>query len=339
MTMRESLPRWQAGTFNIMGIGSYHEPVLAAEVLELLVRMPGVYVDGTLGGGGHSLAILEALERKGFLADSFLIGIDQDDHALQAASGKLSGFSGNSAIVKGNFSGMAAIVRKICGERNFTGSVAGILLDLGVSSAQIDTPERGFSYMRHGPLDMRMDPAAETTAADLINTMSERDLVTLFFRYGEEPRSRSIVRGIIDYREKHGPLLRTEELAGIIRTREARPDRAIKTLSRVFQALRIEVNRELEVLEQVLADGASMLSAQGRLAVISYHSLEDRMVKSFFTVQSSSDWGPRGVGLTEPLKKAEFAVVTRKPVASGQQELSLNPRSRSAKLRVLEKLA
>lgn len=193
--------------------------------------------------------------------------------------------------------------------------------------------------MRSGPLDMRMDPEAESSAADLVNTLSERELVTLFFRYGEEPRSRSIARGIIDYREKHGSILRTEELAEIIRLREARPDRAIKTLSRVFQALRVEVNRELEVLEQVLADGASLLSAQGRLAVISYHSLEDRMVKSFFTAQSSSDWGPKGVGLTEPLKKAEFAVVTRKPVASGQQELSLNPRSRSAKLRVLEKLA
>ncbi len=322
-----------------MSIQSYHEPALVAEVLERLVLMPGVYVDGTLGGGGHSLAILEELERKGFLEHSFLIGIDQDDCALQAASGRLSDFSGSSALVKGNFSGIADIVRKICGERNFTGSVAGILLDLGVSSSQIDTPERGFSYMQHGPLDMRMDPKAEMSAADLVNTMNERDLVTLFFRYGEEPRSRSIVRGIIDYREKHGPLLRTEELAGIIRMRENRPDRAIKTLSRVFQALRIEVNRELEVLEQVLADGAALLAAQGRLAVISYHSLEDRMVKSFFTAQSSSDWGPRGVGLREPLKKAEFTVVTRKPVAPGPQELSLNPRSRSAKLRVLEKLA
>jgi 16S rRNA (cytosine1402-N4)-methyltransferase len=317
----------------------YHQPVLAAEILEFLVRMPGVYVDGTLGGGGHSLAILHELQRKGFAGGSLLIGIDQDDDALRAAAQKLAGFGDSAMLVKGNFSEMAIIVRRLCGARNMKATVVGILLDLGVSSAQIDTPERGFSYLHEGPLDMRMDPGYGQRAADIVNTMGERELGSLFFRYGEEPRSRAIARDISVYREKYGPVSRTEELAAIIRKREPRPDRAIKTLSRVFQALRIAVNRELEVLGQVLEDGAALLFCGGRFAVISYHSLEDRMVKSFFAGKSSSDWGPKGVGLREPLRKAEYTVVTRKPVAAGPEELSLNPRARSARLRVLEKNA
>jgi len=318
--------------------GSYHEPVLAAEILELLVRRPGLYVDGTLGGGGHSLAILQELQRKGYGAGSLLIGIDQDDCALAAAREKLSPFGQSAVVLKGNFSRIAELVGRVCTQRGIEASAVGILLDLGVSSAQIDTPERGFSYIHHGPLDMRMDSAAPTSAADVVNAMSERELAALFFRYGEEPRSRSIARDIVDYREKHGPLSRTEELAGIIRGGERRPDRAIKTLSRVFQALRIEVNRELEVLREALDAGASLLCPEGRLAVISYHSLEDRMVKVFFADKSRSDWGPKGVGLREPLVRAGCRVVTRKGVSAGEGEVSMNPRARSARLRVLEKL-
>lgn len=318
--------------------GSYHEPVLAAEVLELLVRMPGLYVDGTLGGGGHSFAILQELQRKGYGAGSLLIGIDQDECALAAAREKLSPFGQSAVAVKGNFSQIAEIVGRVCAERGIEASATGILLDLGVSSAQIDTPERGFSYIRHGPLDMRMDSASPTSAADIVNAMSERELASLFFRYGEEPRSRSIARHIVDYREKHGPLSGTEELAGIIRKGERRPDRAIKTLSRVFQALRIEVNHELDVLREALDEGSSLLCPEGRLAVISYHSLEDRMVKAFFAEKSLSDWGPKGVGLREPLVRAGFRIVTRKGIPAGEREVSLNPRARSARLRVLEKL-
>ncbi|MBM3162749.1 MAG: 16S rRNA (cytosine(1402)-N(4))-methyltransferase RsmH [Chlorobi bacterium] len=317
----------------------YHEPVLVAETIELLVRMPGVYVDGTLGGGGHSLAMLRELRRKGFSDESLLIGIDRDDNALREARRKLSSSGGNAVLVKGNFSDISRLVRRVCNEKGLAASAAGILLDLGVSSAQIDTPERGFSYLREGPLDMRMDADSEPSAADLLNTMSESELSTLFFRYGEEPRSRGIARDIVAYRAHHGAVARTEELAAIIRKREFRPDRAIKTLSRVFQALRIAVNHELEALEQALEESASLLCSHGRLAVISYHSLEDRMVKSFFADRSHSDWGPKGVGLREPLKKAAFDVVTRKSVVAGQQELLLNPRARSARLRVLEKQA
>ncbi|MCF8382205.1 MAG: 16S rRNA (cytosine(1402)-N(4))-methyltransferase RsmH [Chlorobium sp.] len=316
----------------------YHEPVLVAEIQELLVRMPGLYVDGTLGGGGHSLAILKELQRKGYGASSLLIGIDQDECALTAAREKLNPFGEGVVEVKGNFSQIAEIVGRVCGQRSIEASAVGILLDLGVSSAQIDTPERGFSYSHHGPLDMRMDSGSSTSAADVVNAMSQRELASLFFRYGEEPRSRSIARDILDYREKHGPLSRTEELAGIIRKGERRPDRAIKTLSRVFQALRIEVNHELEVLRLALNEAVSLLCPEGRLAVISYHSLEDRMVKAFFADKSRSDWGPKGVGLREPLVKAGYRVVTRKAVSAGEREVSLNPRARSARLRVLEKL-
>lgn len=316
----------------------YHEPVLAGEIIELLVRRPGLYIDGTLGGGGHSLAMLQELQRKGFDAGSLVIGIDQDACALSAAREKLAPFGENAVAVKGNFSQIAEIAGRVCGERGFDVSAVGILLDLGVSSAQIDTPERGFSYMHHGPLDMRMDSGSPTSAADIVNAMSQRELASLFFRYGEEPRSRSIARDIVDYREKYGALSRTEELAGIIRQGQRRPDLAIKTLSRVFQALRIEVNRELDVLGEALDEGASLLCPEGRLAVISYHSLEDRMVKVFFADKSRSDWGPKSVGLREPLVKAGYRVVTRKAVSAGAQEVSMNPRSRSARLRVLEKL-
>jgi len=322
-----------------MDAKGYHEPVLAAEIPDLLVRMPGVYVDGTLGGGGHSRRILEELFRKGFGGQSLLIGIDQDDRALDAAGKRLASCDGNIVLVKGNFGDLRSIVLRVCRDRQMAPSLAGILLDLGVSSAQIDSPERGFSYLHHGPLDMRMDPETVRSAADIVNTMSERELANLFFRYGEEPRSRSIARDIVEYRNRQGPILRTETLAGLIRQREPRQDRVIRTLSRIFQAVRIEVNHELDVLAAALEESAAMLSPGGRLAIISYHSLEDRMVKCFFSERARSDWGPRGVGLREPLRKAEFRIVTRKPVTAGAQEISSNPRARSARLRILEKLA
>lgn len=318
---------------------AYHEPVLVAEVLELLVRGPGVYVDGTLGGGGHAFSVLSELQRLGKVGDSLLIGIDRDNHALQAARRKLLPFGDRAVVVKGNFSQIATIVQEVCSARNLEASVEGVLLDLGVSSAQIDTPHRGFSYLRDGPLDMRMDPKGSTTAADLVNTLEERELRALFVRYGQEQKSGAVARDIVAYRERHGLFSTTGELAAVVRKSEARPQRVIKRLSRIFQALRIEVNRELEALERVLACGVACLSREGRFAVISYHSLEDRMVKSFFAERSRSDWGPKGVGLREPLREAECRVVTKKPVVAGRQELSLNPRARSAKLRVLEKQA
>jgi 16S rRNA (cytosine1402-N4)-methyltransferase len=317
----------------------YHEPVLAAEIIASLVRKPGVYVDGTLGGGGHSLGILRALNEAGYSAGSLVIGIDQDDAALSAAAEKLREFDAHTVLFKGNFAAIESIVQSVCSEKGLKPKVAGILLDLGVSSFQIDTAERGFSYLRDGPLDMRMDMDAPLSAADIVNTYDEKDLARLIYRYGEEPRSRSIAKSIVTYRRDNGPVSRTEELADIIRGNFTGTDKIIKTLSRVFQALRIEVNSELEVLRKVLYDGIECLDDHGRMAVISYHSLEDRIVKTVFAEKAKSDWGPKGVGLREPLRRGSISLVTRKPLIAAQQEIDSNPRARSAKLRVIEKIS
>ncbi len=317
----------------------YHEPVLAPEIIALLVRKPGIYVDGTLGGGGHSLAIMKALNEAGYTAGSLLIGIDQDDAALSAAAEKLREFDAHTVLFKGNFEDIESIVQRVCSDRGIKPKVAGILLDLGVSSFQIDTAERGFSYLRDGPLDMRMDMDSPLSAADIVNTYDEKDLARLIFRYGEEPRSRSIAKAIVTWRQTRGPVTRTEELAAIIRSGFTGTDKIIKTLSRVFQALRIEVNSELKVLRKVLSDGIECLDDHGRMAVISYHSLEDRIVKTVFAGKAKSDWGPKGVGLREPLQRGTISLVTRKPLIAVQQEIDSNPRARSAKLRVIEKIS
>jgi len=318
---------------------TYHEPVLAAEIIAFLVRKPGFYVDGTLGGGGHSLAILRALFDAGYAEGSLLIGIDQDDAALREAGEKLKEYQALTVLVKGNFQGIEGIVRRVCLEKGVQPKVTGILLDLGVSSFQIDTAERGFSYLREGPLDMRMDMDAPVSARDIINSYDEKALARLFYRYGEEPRSRSIARAIVAYRLNHGSINATQELAGIIRGNATGQDRIIKTLSRVFQALRIEVNSELDVLRKALYDGIDCLDNQGRMAVISYHSLEDRIVKTVFAEKAKSDWGPKGVGLREPLERGTISLITRKPIVAAQEETDSNPRARSAKLRVIEKIS
>jgi len=317
---------------------SYHEPVLVPEIIAFLVTKPGIYVDGTLGGGGHSLAILRALHDAYSSEGSVLIGIDQDGAALQAAAENLKEFEACTVLVKGNFKALDSIVKSVCREKGLQPKVQGILLDLGVSSFQIDTAERGFSYLREGPLDMRMDMDSSFSAAHIVNNYEEKELARLFYIYGEEPRSRSIARAIAAYRLKNGPVSGTEELAGIIRGNAAGRDKIIKTLSRVFQALRIEVNSELEVLRHALDDGIDCLDHQGRMAVISYHSLEDRIVKTVFADKARSDWGPKGVGLREPLERGAVSLVTRKPVVAARQEIDSNPRARSAKLRVIEKI-
>ena len=317
----------------------YHEPVLADEVIAFLVRQPGIYVDGTLGGGGHSQAVVRALLEAGYGEGSLLIGIDQDDAALQEAAERLREYGALTQLTKGNFRDIDAIVKRVCSEKVLQPKVAGILLDLGVSSFQIDSAERGFSYLKEGPLDMRMDRDAALCAGDIVNSYEEKDLARLFYRYGEEPRSRSIARAIVAYRLNHGPVNGTEELAGIIRGNATGRDKIIKTLSRVFQALRIEVNGELDVLRSALYDGIECLDNHGRMAVISYHSLEDRIVKTVFAEKAKSDWGPKGVGLREPLERGSISLVTRKPLVATQQEIDANPRARSAKLRVIEKIS
>jgi 16S rRNA (cytosine1402-N4)-methyltransferase len=316
----------------------FHEPVLAAEIVSLLARKPGVYVDGTLGGGGHARAMLRALSDAGFLEGSLLIGIDQDDDALRSARENLKEFDAAVVLVKGNFENIGSIISTLCAEKGLKPKVAGILLDLGVSSFQIDMAERGFSYMREGPLDMRMDSHAALSASAIVNTYDEQELAKLFYRYGEEPRSRSIAKAIITYRQKIGSITRTQELADIVRGNAHGGERVIKTLSRVFQALRIEVNAELDVLQRALCDGIDCLDEHGRMAIISYHSLEDRIVKRFFAEKARSDWGPKGVGMRDPLSWGTVAPVTRKPLIATQNEIEKNPRARSAKLRIIEKI-
>jgi 16S rRNA (cytosine1402-N4)-methyltransferase len=316
----------------------FHEPVLATEIVAFLVRKPGVYVDGTLGGGGHSLAMVSALFDAGFYEGSLLIGIDQDEAALREAHEKLREYEARVVLVKGNFRDLGSIITRVCGEKGLEPKVAGILLDLGVSSFQIDTAERGFSYLKEGPLDMRMDVDVPVSASDIINTYSEQEIARLIYRYGEEPRSRSIARAIVACRQNNGPVSRTEELAAIIRGNAHGGEKVIKILSRVFQALRIEVNDELDVLRHALHDGIDCLDEHGRMAVISYHSLEDRIVKRVFAEKARSDWGPKGVGLREPLAWGTVTSVTRKPLLASQQEIASNSRARSAKLRVIEKI-
>ena len=335
--IRNGLRHLPEDIFNGMAEVFHHEPVLAAEIVGMLVRRPGIYIDGTLGGGGHSCAMAEALERLGFIADSLIIGIDQDDAALRAASEKLSHWKEHTVLVKGNFGDIETIFRKVCSERDLRPEAAGILLDLGVSSYQIDSAPRGFSYLREGPLDMRMDRDAAVTAADIVNTRGEKELARIFFRYGEEQRSRSIAKAIVAYRERVGPIRGTGELAGIVRDLARGGENVIKMLSRIFQALRIEVNSELDVLRDALLQGIGCLGEHGRMAVISYHSLEDRIVKNLFAEHAKSDWGPKGVGLREPLVRASVSLVNRKPLLAGSEETERNPRARSAKLRIIEK--
>ncbi|NTV02280.1 MAG: 16S rRNA (cytosine(1402)-N(4))-methyltransferase RsmH [Chlorobiaceae bacterium] len=315
----------------------YHAPVLPDETVSLLVTGPGIYIDGTLGGGGHSLLILRRLGETGGLGRSLLVGIDQDTNALDEASRKLVEFQGSSMFVRGNFSTVGDVARS-AGEGPGRGlPVMGILLDLGVSSFQIDTPERGFSYLRNGPLDMRMDPDGPVTAADIVNGYEEKALASLFRRYGEEPLGGRIARALVAARGA-GRISTTGELAALVKGACPRKDLAVKTLSRVYQALRIEVNDELGVLEEALEEGFEALSPGGRMAVISYHSLEDRIVKRFFASKAAEDWGPKGVALREPLAPAKAIQVTRKAVTATQEEIDRNPRSRSARLRVVQKL-
>ncbi|MBN1928460.1 MAG: 16S rRNA (cytosine(1402)-N(4))-methyltransferase RsmH [Chlorobiaceae bacterium] len=318
-----------------MASQNYHEPVLAAETTSLLVTRPGIYIDGTLGGGGHSLELLKLLD--GLDGESLLVGIDQDSHALEAAAEKLRDFGDKAVLLRGNFSMVRELLEPVMRGAGAGMEVMGLLLDLGVSSFQIDTPVRGFSYLRDGPLDMRMNPDGPLTAADVVNGYEEQALSRLFFRYGEEPQSGRIARAIVSARQS-APITTTGALAEVVRQASSRKDSPIKTLSRIYQALRIEVNDELGVLEQALEDGFSVLSPGGRFAVISYHSLEDRIVKRFFSARCSADWGPKGLPLREPLKPAEAELVTRKPVQAGDDETGRNPRARSARLRVIQKL-
>ncbi len=306
--------------------GTYHRPVLLDETIEALaVRPDGVYVDGTAGGGGHSYAIASRLTSGGRL-----ISLDQDPDAVVEASRRLQGLP--ARVIRANFTEIARVLRE-----EGLSAADGILLDIGVSSHQLDTPERGFSYHADAPLDMRMSQEG-TTAADLVNTWGEKELSDIFYRYGEEKFSRPIARAIVRAREEE-PVVTTGRLADIIR--DAVPARARRDghpARRVFQALRIAVNGELECLSSALDTAFSCLKDGGRLAVITFHSLEDRMVKQRFASFCEGCICPPDFPQCVCGRTPAARLILRKPVAASEKELEENPRSRSARLRCVERL-
>jgi 16S rRNA (cytosine1402-N4)-methyltransferase len=297
-----------------------HVPVLAEEVVRFLVpRSEALYVDATLGEGGHSEVLLRASAPSGQV-----IGIDRDAEVLEVARQRLAPFGARAYITHGHAAELRGILDAIG-----VSWVDGILLDLGVSSYQLETTDRGFSFRREGPLDMRMDRTTEQTAATLVNTLGEADMINLIQRYGEERWARRIARAIVRARRR-APLRTTQELAALIThviPPGARPAR-IHPATRTFQAFRIAVNQELSRLEENLRGAVACLKPGGRLCVIAYHSLEDRIVKRTFQALASS--------ADETIPQAR--VVTRKPATSSSAERRTNPRARSARLRVLERV-
>lgn len=294
----------------------------------LQIKPDGIYIDCTLGGGGHSALICEKL------TTGKLIGIDRDENAIYAANGKIN--SQNFFPVHGNFHDLPEILDKLQISRS---TVCGILMDLGISSHQIDTPERGFSFRFDGPLDMRMDKNATLTAKDIINSYSEKELTKILFEYGEERHSRRIARSICAEREV-SPIETTLQLAEIIEA--AQPKIRKKIFSqphpamRSFMALRIAVNDELLPLASVLQNAAGFLRKGGRIACITFHSLEDRIVKTTFAKLANPCECPRDIPYCVCGKKPTLRIITRKPVTPSPQELSENSRAHSAKLRIAE---
>ncbi len=290
-----------------------HIPVLLDAVLAGLAPRPaGRYIDATLGGGGHTAAILQASD-----PDSQVLGIDADREALQAAKLVLDQYGERVQLVQGNFREIGSLAREYGFE-----AVDGILIDLGVSSYQLDTPERGFSFVADGPLDMRLDQSEGLSAAALIQQISETELANLIYRYGEERASRRIARFIVEARRR-SPITTTAELAAVVTRALGGRHGRIHPATRTFQALRIAVNAELESLELALPQAVALLKPGGKLAVISFHSLEDRIVKLFFR----SEAGTAG----------QLRIETKKPIEADEHEARSNPRSRSAKLRIAHK--
>lgn len=305
-----------------------HIPVLLEETIEgLRIRPEGTYVDGTLGGGGHSGCILQKLNDQGRL-----IGIDQDGAAVAAAGERLERFK-NATVVRDNYCNIRQILSGLGIEK-----VDGILLDLGVSSYQLDTPERGFSYNSDAPLDMRMDTRGTRTAADIVNGYSYEELAGIIRTYGEEKFAASIAKHITAAREG-GPIKTTGELVEIIRA--SIPAKALRKTGhpakQTFQALRIELNNELKVLSQSLDAMIDLLSPGGRIAVITFHSLEDRTVKNIFKNAQDPCICPPDFPVCTCGRKSKGKIITRKPITATEEELEKNPRSKSAKLRIFEK--
>lgn len=306
-----------------------HISVLFEETLEgLNVKPDGIYVDGTMGGAGHGRAICERLSSKGRY-----IGIDQDEAAILTGSERLSPYQDRVTIVRSNYADMVSVVHGLGIEK-----VDGILLDLGVSSYQLDTAERGFSYREDAPLDMRMDQRQQMTARDIVNDYSEMDLFRIIREYGEDRFAKNIAKHIVKEREQ-APIETTGQLAEIIK--HAIPAKIRATgghpAKRTFQAIRIELNRELTVLEDSLNDMIELLNPGGRLCIITFHSLEDRIVKNSFRKNENPCTCPPGFPVCTCGQVSKGRVITRKPILPGEKELEENLRSKSAKLRIFER--
>jgi len=302
-----------SGPGNTIASGVSHVPVLLDEVLEFLhPRRGGIYVDGNLGLGGHAAAVLEKST-----PDGKLVGLDWDDRALSQARLNLAEFGERAICVRSNFAEMETVL-----DGMGIGGVDGILLDLGLSSLQLDGGERGFSFRGSEPLDMRMDDRSPETAADLLNKLSREELADMFYYFGEERQARPIAAMVVADRIKR-PFATTDQLVGTVERAVPRRfhPRKIHVATRVFQALRIAVNRELDNLVKILASGVELLKPGGRFCVISFHSLEDRLVKRAFA------------------EDQRLQVITRRPVRPKEGECQRNPRARSAKLRVAERTA
>ena len=305
----------------------YHIPVLYEETLDRLVTNPdGVYVDGTLGGGGHSEGIVKRLSDKGLL-----IAIDQDQNAIDFASKRLEKYGNKVKIFKSNFQEMDTVVYMAGFDK-----VDGIMMDIGVSSKQLDDPERGFSYKYNTRLDMRMDKSMPISAYEVVNEYEEEEISRVIYEYGEERYARKIARYIVANREEK-PIETTGDLVAVIK-------KAIKghpkkhPAKKTFQAIRIEVNKELEVLKNVIDKAVDLLNPGGRLAIITFHSLEDRIVKQKFRELSTDCICPPELLICQCNHKATVKRITRKPVIPNKNELDFNNRAHSSKLRVVEKL-
>ncbi len=303
-----------------------HQTVLLEEaVTALAVKENGTYVDATFGRGGHSRAILSQLGPKGRL-----IAIDRDPDAIETARATL-GLDPRCEVVHASFARWA----DVCEQLGLTGKIDGLLMDLGVSSPQLDDAERGFSFLRDGPLDMRMDPSQGESAATWLARVDEAELSRVLWEYGEERFSRKIARAIVRFREEHGPIERTSQLAALIDETVPRKEPGKHPATRSFQAIRIHINRELDEIRQALDGVPDALAPGGRLVVISFHSLEDRIVKRFMRSASKGPVLPRHLPVTgEQLGPMQLV---SKPVRPSREEIQNNPRARSAVMRVAEK--
>ena len=307
-----------------------HYSVLLGECIDALdIKPDGIYVDGTAGGGGHSLEIAKRLDKGGRL-----IAIDQDEDAIAAAGKRLAEYSDRVTMVRNNFSNLADVCESLGIEQ-----IDGFLIDAGVSSFQLDCAERGFAYSADAPLDMRMDQRNSLTARVVVNEYSEQELKKILFEYGEERFSPNIAAAIVRARQ-NAPIETTAELSDIIRS--AIPSFAREgghhPAKRSFQAIRIEVNRELDVIEPAIRAAEKLMRRGGRIAVITFHSLEDRIVKQTFADLASGCTCPKNFPICVCGKKPSVKTVNKKPILPSKEELDENPRSRSAKLRVAEKL-